>query len=602
MSSSSPTNASGDAPAGRPSGLRRGRQATNAGAFDESDLTGPNSSPQSARVGEDGQGLARRSPAKKDRGTDRLPVREPPPAGPSPPAPPAVAVHNLGKCYHIYNKPEDRLKQALLRFRGKNYFDEFWALRNVCFEVAPGEAVGIVGRNGSGKSTLMQIIAGTLAPTEGQVTVRGRVAALLELGSGFNPDFTGRENVHTYGAILGMSRRDIDERFDEIAAFADIGRFLDQPVKTYSSGMRVRLAFAVQVQVRPEVLIIDEALTVGDNLFQKRCHERLRLLREAGTTLLFVSHQQEIIRTLTSRCVLLHAGTMRAVGAPGDVLLEYRKLLHDEEKRWTTRRLEAAAKHTPAEQSRVREHATDPSPLGPGEPATDPAARTGPPTADPLAESHPPGTLELSLALASPGEREIDAPVDSTPPAHSARPRAFGDGDASITAVEMLAADAEPCSLFYPGDRVLIRIAVRFDRDLDHINVALRLRDKHGVKVHSWGTLNQDIATRSGLRPYDDPTGAGGEHEGQMPTPPSVWDRRFPAGSTATVEFEWLCTLGAGFYEVQACVSQEATPDYRNQRTLHWLDEAAFFEVKVAREEYFFGGLCDLRMRAEVLD
>lgn len=513
----------------------------------------------------------------------------------SPSGPPAVAVHDLGKCYHIYNKPEDRLKQALLRFRGRNYFDEFWALRHVSFEVAPGEAVGIVGRNGSGKSTLMQIIAGTLAPTEGQVTVRGRVAALLELGSGFNPDFTGRENVLTYGAILGMSRRDIDERFDEIAAFADIGRFLDQPVKTYSSGMRVRLAFAVQVQVRPEVLIIDEALTVGDNLFQKRCHERLRLLREAGTTLLFVSHQQEIIRTLTSRCVLLHAGTMRAVGAPGDVLLEYRKLLHDEEKRWTTRRLEAARHEPHVEPSRVREHAKDPNPSQPAEPGADLAIK-------PAAETTGPTAPNPSAATSPATQRESDAPIESTPPTPAARPRAFGDGDASITSVELLGSDAEPCSLFYPGDRVLIRIAVRFNNDLDHINIALRLRDKHGVKVHSWGTLNQDIATRSGLRPYDDPTGAGGEHEGQMHAPPCVWDRHFAAGSAATVEFEWLCTLGAGFYELQACVSQEATPDYRNQRMLHWLDEAAFFEVKVAREEYFFGGLCDLRMRAEVLD
>ena len=136
---------------------------------------------------------------------------------------------------------------------------------------------------------------------------------------------------------------------------------------------------------------------------------------------------------------------------------------------------------------------------------------------------------------------------------------------------------------------------------IEHVNVAL-LRDKQGVKVHSWGTLNQDIAVRSGLRPYDDPTGAGGEHEGDMAPPRSVWERRFGAGTSATVEFEWVCTLGAGFFEVQAGVSQEATPDYRNQRMLHWVDEAAFFEVKVAREEYFFGGLTDLRMRAEVLD
>lgn len=589
MSSSAPANTGGEAVPGRPGAAPRGRPVGKAGmGADGSKGPAPSASGGDARP---------RQPRVAMNQLSTLPAI---PAGP-----PAVAVHNLGKCYHIYNKPEDRLKQALFRFRGKNYFDEFWALRNVSFEVSPGEAVGIVGRNGSGKSTLMQIIAGTLAPTEGQVTVRGRVAALLELGSGFNPDFTGRENVHTYATILGMTRREIDEKFDEIAAFADIGRFLEQPVKTYSTGMRVRLAFAVQVQVRPEVLIIDEALTVGDNLFQKRCHERLRLLREAGTTLLFVSHQQEIIRTLTSRCVLLHAGAMRAVGAPGDVLLEYRKLLHDEEKRWTTRRLEAAAKQV--DPSRGREHAVD-SPVG--------TEHTTPANAADLAlqAAHTPDGA-VTPGLPSQASAKVDAatsssptPVDLSPaPLESPRPdrpapRGFGDGDATITRVEVLGGDGEGCSLFYPGDRVLIRVGIRFNQTLDHVNVALRLRDKTGVKVHSWGTLNQDMATRSGLRPYDDPTGAGGEHEGQMHTPPSVWDRTFAAGTSATVEFEWLCTLGDGFYEVQACVSQEATPDYRNHRTLHWIDEAAFFEVKVAREEYFFGGICDLRMRAEVLD
>lgn len=545
--------------------------------------------------------------------------------------PRAIVVENLGKCYHIYNRPEDRLKQALLRWRGRDYFEEFWALRGVSFEVGAGEAVGIVGRNGSGKSTLMQMIAGTLAPTEGSVTVRGRVAALLELGSGFNPDFTGRENVSLYGAILGMSSRELAARFDEIAAFADIGRFMDQPVKTYSSGMRVRLAFAVQVQVRPEVLIIDEALTVGDNLFQKRCHERLRMLREAGTTLLFVSHQQEIIRTLTSRCVLLHSGRVRAMGSPGEVLLEYRRLLHEEEKRWTTRRLEAAGGTPKRGGTIVPEAAIRGTPAGRGarggevpraEPPSSGAAlvaagagvaagigdgsgTVGGASGGVGAMSPVPGAVSGEEATARPAEVEVgdgDGDRGGADAGVGAARRTYGDGDAAITGVEVLGSDGEGCALFYPGDRVLIRVRVRFDRDLEHVNVALRLRDKQGVKVHSWGTLNQDIAVRSGLRPYDDPTGAGGEHEGDMAPPRSVWERRFGAGTSATVEFEWVCTLGAGFFEVQAGVSQEATPDYRNQRMLHWVDEAAFFEVKVAREEYFFGGLTDLRMRAEVLD
>ncbi|MCA9288688.1 MAG: ABC transporter ATP-binding protein, partial [Phycisphaerales bacterium] len=443
------------------------------------------------------------------------------------------------------------------------------------------EAVGIVGRNGSGKSTLMQMIAGTLAPTEGRIEVRGRVAALLELGSGFNPEFTGRENVYLYGAILGLTRRETDEKFEEIAAFADIGRFLDQPVKTYSTGMRVRLAFAVQVQVRPEVLIIDEALTVGDNLFQKRCHERLRVLREGGTTLLFVSHQQEIIRTLTSRCVLLHQGRLRAMGSPGEVLLEYRRILHEEEKRWMTQRLEAVSKRKGPESKR------------------DAAARageamTGLPGAEALNAAG--GATADSAAALVGGTPSTPAPLDMPE-----NPASYGDRDATITRVELLGSDGEGCSLFYPGDRVMVRVGVRFERDVEHVNVALRLRDKLGVKVYSWGTLNQDMATWGGLRPYDDPTGAGGEHAG-MADPAVLWERSFAAGQGLTVEFEWVCTLGAGFYEVQACVTHEPTPDYRNLRMLHWLDEAAFFEVKIAREEYFFGGMVDLRMRAAVLD
>lgn len=193
-----------------------------------------------------------------------------------------VHVESVSKRYEIYEAPRDRMKQFILprlqRAAGlaaREYFREFWALRDVGFDVRRGEAVGILGRNGSGKSTLLQIVTGTLAPTLGSVAVKGRIAALLELGSGFNPDFTGRENVYLNASLLGFSRDEIDRKFDAIAAFADIGDHLDQPVKTYSSGMLVRLAFAVQVQVEPDILIVDEALAVGDALFQKRCFQRI---------------------------------------------------------------------------------------------------------------------------------------------------------------------------------------------------------------------------------------------------------------------------------------------------------------------------------------
>ncbi|GJQ28700.1 MAG: hypothetical protein HBSAPP03_05840 [Phycisphaerae bacterium] len=244
--------------------------------------------------------------------------------------PPGIACRNLGKRYHIYARPQDRLKQALLRWTGKRYYHDFWAVRGVGFDVAPGESVGIIGRNGSGKSTLLQMIAGTLTPTEGSVTVRGRVAALLELGSGFNPEFTGRENVYMNGAILGISKAEMHARFDAIAAFADIGEFLDQPVKTYSSGMHLRLAFAVAASVDPEVLIVDEALAVGDLLFQAKCTARLRRLLDAGTTLLLVSHSLDAVRSLCRKAVWMEQGQVVALGPSKDVTERYASAMHVE--------------------------------------------------------------------------------------------------------------------------------------------------------------------------------------------------------------------------------------------------------------------------------
>lgn len=246
----------------------------------------------------------------------------------------AIKVENLSKCYQIYDQPRDRLKQFLLpRLRRlaslppKQYYREFWALKDVSFEVKKGETVGIIGRNGSGKSTLLQMICGTLSPTTGSVTTHGRIAALLELGSGFNPDFTGRENVYMNASILGLSKDEIDARFDEIAAFADIGEFIERPVKTYSSGMMVRLAFAVQAQVEPNILIVDEALAVGDAKFQARCFERLKQLKEGGTSILLVTHSTEQIVTHCSRAVLLDHGNVFEAGDSKRVVNCYLDLL-----------------------------------------------------------------------------------------------------------------------------------------------------------------------------------------------------------------------------------------------------------------------------------
>ena len=239
----------------------------------------------------------------------------------------AIRVANLSKCYQIYDQPQDRLKQSLWRGR-KRFYREFWALREVSFEIKKGETVGVVGRNGSGKSTLLQLIAGTLTPTAGSVEVNGRIAALLELGSGFNPDFTGRENVYMNGAILGLSRDEIDERFDAIAAFADIGDFIEQPVKTYSSGMYVRLAFAVAVSVEPQILIVDETLSVGDEAFQRKCFARIQAIQQAGAAILFVSHSAQSVVELCRSALLLDQGELLLWGKPKTVVAQYHKLIY----------------------------------------------------------------------------------------------------------------------------------------------------------------------------------------------------------------------------------------------------------------------------------
>jgi lipopolysaccharide transport system ATP-binding protein len=243
----------------------------------------------------------------------------------------AVSVRNVGKMYYLYDRPQDRLKQAFLWGR-KRLYREFWALRDVSFEVRHGEALGIIGRNGAGKSTLLQILAGTLKPTTGEVGVNGRVAALLELGAGFNPEFTGRENVYMNGAILGLSREEMDERFDDIAAFADIGQFIDQPVKVYSSGMFVRLAFAVQVLLDPDVLIVDEALAVGDAAFQMKCMNRMKRLNEKGVTIVLVTHDVQTVRSFCHRAIWLHNGSVKSMGSPLDITSQYVQYLFSDQK------------------------------------------------------------------------------------------------------------------------------------------------------------------------------------------------------------------------------------------------------------------------------
>ncbi|MBZ0096582.1 MAG: ABC transporter ATP-binding protein [Sulfuricella sp.] len=234
----------------------------------------------------------------------------------------AISVKNLTKKYRIFGHPGDRIKQALT-FGRVRFHREFTALQDVSFEIKKGETVGIIGRNGSGKSTLLQLICGILKPTSGTVQVNGRVSALLELGAGFNPEFTGRENVYFQGAVMGLTKEEMDERFDVIAAFAEIGEFIDQPVRTYSSGMFVRLAFAVAVSVEPDVLVVDEALAVGDSGFQAKCFRRMQEMCDGGVTILFVTHDMDQIIQMCRRALFLDEGTLLGDGQPNGIANRY---------------------------------------------------------------------------------------------------------------------------------------------------------------------------------------------------------------------------------------------------------------------------------------
>src|SRR6476660_9614757 len=244
--------------------------------------------------------------------------------------PTALRVESVSKQYRIYDKPADRLKETLTRGRWKAH-REFWALKNISFEVEKGTTTGIVGANGSGKSTLLQIITGTLEPTHGSVSIEGRVAALLELGAGFNPQFTGIENIFMNASLMGFSNAETEQLLPEIANFAEIGNFIYQPLKTYSSGMYIRLAFAAAIAVSPQILIIDEALAVGDAVFQHRCTRRIKEMQENGTTILFVSHDPGAVRALCSRAILLNQGRMEADGPPAEVLARYQKVIMAQE-------------------------------------------------------------------------------------------------------------------------------------------------------------------------------------------------------------------------------------------------------------------------------
>lgn len=344
----------------------------------------------------------------------------------------ALRVENVSKQYRIYEHPGDRLKETLTRGRWK-WHREFWALRDISFEIEAGTTTGIIGPNGCGKSTLLQIITGTLEPTHGGVWCDGRVSALLELGAGFNPEFTGVENVFMNGALMGFSRREMTEMLPRIERFAELGDFLYQPVKTYSSGMYVRLAFAVAISVEPQILIVDEALAVGDAVFQHRCMRRIKEMQEAGVTILFVSHDPGAVRALCSRAILLNQGRAIADGKPVEVLNQYQKIIM------------------------AREEA-----------------------------------YEATVPERSADEPETEAPLDELPDALHYNYR-HGDGTAHIRGVQLADAMRRRVQMIETGETLLVRVGIHFNADVEHPVCGLLIRNRHGIHIYGTNTEIQQV-------------------------------------------------------------------------------------------------------------
>jgi len=364
----------------------------------------------------------------------------------------AIRVNGLGKRYEIYATPRDRLKQFVIpqlqRLAGlqpSSYCREFWALRNVSFEIFKGETLGILGRNGSGKSTLLQLIAGILAPSEGSIETRGRIAALLELGSGFNPDFTGRENVYLNAMLLGMERAEVEERFEDIAQFADIGDHLDQPVKTYSSGMFVRLAFAVQAHVEPQVLIVDEALSVGDEKFQRKCFEYFDRLRANGCAVLLVTHSTSTVEKFCQRGILLDRGQIHGIGPAKEIVDQYHALLYSDEKAYL-RYLSSRKAELPSVNETVE-------------------------IDDSGADAHCSSSVQHVSMLAHGEKKPSETP---------------GVLRAIIRKWDALDVSGEPTDVYRTGDKVRIRFLADFLQPVDEVQGGILLRTVEGVSV--WGT------------------------------------------------------------------------------------------------------------------
>jgi lipopolysaccharide transport system ATP-binding protein len=359
----------------------------------------------------------------------------------------AVSVQNVSKRYHLYDKPQHRLWQYICRGR-RHFHRDFWAVNDISFNAMRGSCVGIIGPNGSGKSTLLQMICGTLTPTQGHIAKNGSVAALLELGSGFNPDFTGAENIYMNGAILGLSKDEIDARFESIVTFANMGHFIDQPVKIYSTGMLVRLAFAIQAQIEPDILIVDEALAVGDVKFQAKCLERLKQLKEKGACILLATHSCEQILAICTDALLINEGHLVTIGKPLDVVNRYMDLV-----------------------------------FGKGAKRAD-----GIPKADkPSAQSAPRDHAAVNL----------QEDVFSTRCSYNPNEYRWGNGHAFILDYHIQSQGELFPSRILVGSRVTLKVALRFREPSNYYVFGFTIKNRQGIEVYGTNTKKQGIPLAS---------------------------------------------------------------------------------------------------------